>query len=100
MPVFLSAKIFQLLQSTPIYFFSFPVKKPAPFIEIFHEIPQMHAKHSFAFIGRRFMAVRNLYVWKINSPVMPVYSPGEVDIVGIHEKPFVKKANFFQGFGS
>src|SRR5690606_37951974 len=100
MLVILSAKIFQLLQSTPMYFFPFAIKTPTPFVEIFNEIPQMHEQHFPTLIGRRFVAMGYLYIGEINCPVMTMDSTRKINIIRIHEKSLIKYAYFFQGCGS
>ena len=75
-----------------VEFLSLRIVDPAPFVEVAYHVDDMDKKHSQVFIGCRSMVVDHLHQGQIHGAAHGMNAPCQVDILGIHEKPFVKKA--------
>lgn len=86
-------------QNLPIPFFSFPVKKPAPFVEVADRGLYVRREHLPAFVAFGGVVVDNLRVGQEHGLSHFVQATDQVEILEVHEKTIVKKDAVFRDRG-
>ena len=69
------------------------VEQPAPLVEISYHVHNVNFKHAPVFIRSGAVVVNHRHARPVHRGKALVHSPGDVDILGIHEKPLVTLKN-------
>lgn len=87
----ISLHILYLLQDFLIPFLPFPVKKPAPLVEISERAFDVRHEHFAALVAFGGVVMNYLHIGKIDRLSDFMKTTNQIEVLEVHEKPAVKK---------